>query len=345
MSSFSKPLAFGLLAIACILAAAGGGYLGTRYHALPGAKADTPTSPAARQAAQPQPVASGAAATAAAQPAPSTPAVTGQVTEARPVASTRLAAPVRPARPSHESMAKPAGAPGRQTQVPPAPIEPVEPPSGFDAVPPQAAAPPPPAAAAVPVQPETPAPPAAEIPLPPPEKVFDQLVVPADSVLGLRLESTISSNRARVEDRVDARVTRSVTVGDRVAIPAGSHLEGTVTLVERGGKVRERGRLGIRFNTLVLADGTRTPINTETVYREGESVAGKTAAKITGATAGGAFLGALLGGGKGAAIGGAVGAAGGTAAVMAGNELVVTLPAGALLTVRLLGPVTVEVER
>ncbi len=140
-------------------------------------------------------------------------------------------------------------------------------------------------------------------------------------------------------------MTRNVTVGDRVAIPAGSRLEGNVTLVERGGKVRERGRLGIRFNTLLLADGSRIPITTETIYREGEPLAGKSAAKITGATAGGAFLGALLGGRKGAAIGGAVGAAGGTAAVMAGSEQIVTLPAGTLLTVRLLAPVTVEVER
>ena len=204
-----------------------------------------------------------------------------------------------------------------------------------------------PVAPALPAPVEPPAASAPERQAPPlvPEKAYEQLVVSSDSVLGLQLESTVSSDRARVEDRVEARVTRNVNVGDRVAIPAGSRLEGNVTLVERGGKVRERGRLGIRFHTLVLPDGGRTAITTETVYREGESPAGRSAAKITGATAGGAILGAILGGRKGAAIGGAVGAAGGTAAVMAGSEQVVTLPAGTLLTVRLLSPVTVEVER
>ena len=32
-------------------------------------------------------------------------------------------------------------------------------------------------------------------------KVFEELVVPADSVLGLQLETTLSSERAQVEDR------------------------------------------------------------------------------------------------------------------------------------------------
>ena len=51
-----------------------------------------------------------------------------------------------------------------------------------------------------------------------------------------------------------ARVTRDVKVGDRVAIPSGAKAQGEVTLVERGGKLRERARLGVRFTSIVLAD-------------------------------------------------------------------------------------------
>ena len=43
MISLSKPLAFGLLAVACLVAAAGGGYLATRYNALPSSPADAST--------------------------------------------------------------------------------------------------------------------------------------------------------------------------------------------------------------------------------------------------------------------------------------------------------------
>ena len=73
----------------------------------------------------------------------------------------------------------------------------------------------------------------------------------------------MSSETARVEDEVIARVTRDVRVGDRVAIPAGAKAHGEVTLVERGARLRERARLGVRFTSIVLADGTRVPIDTE----------------------------------------------------------------------------------
>src|SRR5262249_8071445 len=97
----------------------------------------------------------------------------------------------------------------------------------------------------------------------PPQKRFEELTVSSDSVLGLSIENRLASETARVEDKVDAKVTRDVKVGDRVAVPAGSRVLGSVMLVERGGKFKERARLGIRFHTLVLADGTRVPISTE----------------------------------------------------------------------------------
>ena len=171
------------------------------------------------------------------------------------------------------------------------------------------------------------------------------LVVPADAVLGLQIERTVTSEVARVEDRVEARVTRDVRVGDRVAIPAGSIVQGSVMEVERGGKVKERAKLGIRFHTIVLADGSRLNIRTDSVVREGASPANESAAKIGGAAVGGAILGAILGGGKGAVIGGSVGAAGGTAATMAGGRNPAVLPAGTTVSVRVQQPVTVTVEK
>jgi hypothetical protein len=175
--------------------------------------------------------------------------------------------------------------------------------------------------------------------------LFDELVVAADSVIGLEIESAITSERARIEDAVVARVTRDVRVGDRVVIPAGSRANGEVTVVERGGRVRERARLGVRFTSIVLADGTRLPIETDTILREGDAPGGESAAKIGGGAIGGAIIGGILGGAKGAAIGGAVGAGGGTAAVMAGGRNAATLPAGTPVTVRVQDPVTVTVER
>jgi type IV secretory pathway VirB10-like protein len=174
---------------------------------------------------------------------------------------------------------------------------------------------------------------------------FEEVTVPAEAVIGLQLENTITSDTARVEDRVEARVTRDVRAGGEVAIPAGSRVLGSVSVVERGGKMKERARLGVRFHTVILADGTELPLQTDTVYREGESPANASAAKVGGGAIGGAILGAILGGGKGAAIGAGVGAGAGTAAVMAGGRRAAEIRSGSPVTVKVLSPVSVTVER
>ena len=175
--------------------------------------------------------------------------------------------------------------------------------------------------------------------------VYDELVVSAQSVIGLQMESSVTSERARVEDEVVARVSRDVKVGDRVVIPAGARAHGEVTLVEKGGRLRDRARLGVRFTSIVLADGTRLPILTEAVYREGDAPSRESAAKIGGGAIGGAIIGGILGGAKGAAIGGTVGAGAGTAATMAAGRNNATLSSGSSLTVRLEEPVSITVER
>jgi hypothetical protein len=180
---------------------------------------------------------------------------------------------------------------------------------------------------------------------PVPQKQYRELVLPADSVIGLQIENAITTERAKVEDAVHARVTRDVKVRDQVAIPAGSKAEGSITLVEKGGRLKDQARLGIRFHTLVLADGTRLPINTETIYRDGESPAKESAAKIGGGAVGGAVLGAILGGKKGAIIGSTVGAGAGGAAVAASEPNAATLPAGSTVTVKMSAPATVTVEK
>ena len=81
--------------------------------------------------------------------------------------------------------------------------------------------------------------------------MFDELTIPADSVIGLQVENAVSSDSAKVEQQVRARVTRDVRVRDQVAIPAGARAEGSITLVERGGRLKDQARLGIRFHTIL----------------------------------------------------------------------------------------------
>ena len=342
----SKPLAIGLLSIACVTAAAGGAYVAVRQNQPAVAPLDAAALPAEQAAVQPQAVQETEAVVTPAAAAPQADLVEEPAVEApRP----RLA----PAQPAVRRAAAPRVRTGPAPRVDasdrPGPVREARPAAPV-------AAPVNPAASL----PEATASPRSDVPAGAPEAVavettrrdpapaaplFEELVVSSASVMGLQIQTPVSSERARIEDRVEARVTRDVAVEGRTAIPAGTRVLGSVTLVERGGKVKERAQLGVRFHTLVFADGTELPIRTEAILREGESPTGDSTRKIGGAAVGGAILGAIIGGKKGAIVGGATGAAGGTAVVMAGDRNAATLPAGAVVTVRLSAPLTVAVEK
>lgn len=179
----------------------------------------------------------------------------------------------------------------------------------------------------------------------PPSPEFEELVVSEDSVIGLQMEASLTSESARVEDPVIARVTRDCIVGGRVVIPAGAEARGEVTLVERGGRLRDRARLGVRFTLIILPDGMRIPLETETIYREGDARGGESAARIGGVALGGAIIGGLFGGTRGAAIGGSVGAGAGTAAALAGGRDPAILTRGMPITVRVTAPTVVILQK
>ena len=179
----------------------------------------------------------------------------------------------------------------------------------------------------------------------PAEPQFVEVTIPMNAVLGVRLSTSLSSETAEVEDRVEASVTRDVIANGRLAVPAGTRLLGSVNEVTRGGKFSEKARLGVRFHTLVLADGTRAPIRVDSVVREGESQARASAAKIGIGTVGGAIIGGIMSGKKGAVIGGMAGAGAGAATVATGQRSIASLSAGTPLSVRLTSPVTLTIER
>jgi type IV secretory pathway VirB10-like protein len=340
---FSRPLAFVLLALGCITAAAGGAYVATRQNSTETAATAlvAPAQAVAPTAAQAQPAAQPVAETEAAvsqkaeavRPEAELPAVSKAPSPRREEPAARRPAPAAP--PTTRTVRNEPAAAQRTVPMTPAPVAAPE-----IQAPPAQPAPVPVAqeSSKAPVQ-------AAVQPEEPRVPQFEEVILPASSVIGLQLETSLSSERARVEDRVDARVTRDVLAAGRVAIPAGSRVLGAVTVVDKGGKVKGASRLGIRFHTLILADGSEVPLLTDAIYREGESPSANSAKKIGVAAVGGAILGGILGGGKGAVIGGTTGAAGGTAAVMSGDRNAVTVAPGTIVTAKLSSPATITVER
>ena len=337
---FSRPLAFVLLALGCVTAAAGGAYVATRHNAT-----DTVTTAPASAAAGPQAVASAAEA----QPV------------SRPVAETEAAVTAPKAEPSpapkpSKAEAEPASPPRRPAVAAQKPAAPKAPdkirnePAVARTVPMNGSTPVGQAESqALPVQAQPPAPepskPAEPLPEPPRVPQFEEVILPSSSVIGLQLETSLSSERSRLEDRVEARVSRDVMAAGRVAIPAGARVLGTVIEVDKGGKLKTPAHIGIRFHTLVLGDGSEVALATKPIYRDGPSPSGDSAKKIGGGAVAGMILGGILGGGKGAAIGGATGAAGGTAAAMSGDRAAINIPSGSFVTATLSSPATITVER
>ncbi len=153
----------------------------------------------------------------------------------------------------------------------------------------------------------------------------------------VRLENTLSSKSARIEDRFEASVVDPVRHGGDVAIPAGARVRGVVKSVEPAHRPSKEGRIELQFDALYLGR-TRFDIR-GTVTSLGEKQSSGETAKKAGI---GAVLGGLLGGllgGKDAAIVGVVLGGGGAVAGTKGDD--VELPAGALISVRLDKPLDI----
>lgn len=166
--------------------------------------------------------------------------------------------------------------------------------------------------------------------------------VPAGTRLAIALKQGLSSKTAQVGERFEAVLTEEVKGADgRVAIPAGATVAGTVTNVVSGSRqIGATPAIGLRFEHLVTADGTRIPINGE-LDEQGKSERGRDTAKILGGVAAGAVIGnQAKRNDRGRVIGGILGGAiGAIAAKNTGTE--VALGDGAPLTIALGEAITV----
>jgi len=239
------------------------------------------------------------------------------------------------------------------------------PPAGDPVVTPAPAPPPPPEAAPAATAPARPSPPRpaartpvapAREPVPntaaappivrepaPPQPTAHEATIASGTELPLELLTSLSSETAAVETEVQARLTQAVTVHGETLIPSGATLTGSVTEVERSGRVQGRAHLAMRF-TDVRFSGQRHRLETQPLSFDAEATKKQDATKV-GAGAGiGAVIGGILGGGKGAATGAAIGGAAGGGAVLATRGKEVELASGTSLTAVLASPLRMTVD-
>jgi hypothetical protein len=188
-------------------------------------------------------------------------------------------------------------------------------------------------------RPSAPAP-AASAPAPAPARTqtaSSPYEIPTGTELDVRLQNSLNSGTAQVEDRFEATTLVDLTVNGRVQIPAGSVMRGVITAVEPGTRTNRTAKMTVSFDQ-VTVNGRAYPMRgTVTEAIQGDGIRGEATRAGAGAAVGG-IIGAVLGGAKGAVLGVLIGG-GGTIAATEGKE--VELPQGSVLRVRIDAPLQI----
>lgn len=168
------------------------------------------------------------------------------------------------------------------------------------------------------------------------------VVIPAGTVVTVRLGESLSSKTAQAGQTFTATVARPVEVDGKTVIADGASATGTVVNAKAAGKFKGASVLALKLDSITI-DGRSRPVETS-LFSEAQKGKGKRTAVAVGGGAGlGALIGGLAGGGKGAAIGALAGAGAGTAgAAYTGNNRDVSLPAESAVSFKLENPVTIS---
>lgn len=183
--------------------------------------------------------------------------------------------------------------------------------------------------------------------------------IPKNTHVLLKMVNSISTRTVREGALVYMQTASPISDGQRMIVPVGSYVQGSVLVAKRSGKVSGRAELAIRLEVLTLPGGktlkfsprvssiddegsTQKVVNDEGLVKQGGTV-GRDVQRIailagTGAGLGGMADRSWTGAGIGGAGGGAVGLA--TALLTRGKE--VELRQGSSLDVVFDRPLAVE---
>ncbi len=161
-----------------------------------------------------------------------------------------------------------------------------------------------------------------------------QHTVKAGTRIPLALINSVSTKHAAPGDHVYLESVYPVVVDGKILLPVGTYVSGTVTQVKRPGRMKGRGELYLRFDSMILPNGVTRDFRARVGGIDGRASQDldRKEGKITGegnksgdartvgeSAAGGATIGAIAGAAGGrAGMGVGVGAAAGAAAGLAG---------------------------
>lgn len=175
----------------------------------------------------------------------------------------------------------------------------------------------------------------------------DSVVVPAGTHVAVVLENGLSTRSARVGDALYFHTAFPITEHNRIVIPVGSYLRGSLLETKRPGRLKGKGEFRLRLESLILPNGytvdlLAVPRSADTGGKEttdnegkvtGSSGKGKDVGTVATTTVAGAGIGAIADGGKGAGIGAGVGSLVGLGAVLLSRGPEAELPRGTTMDI------------
>lgn len=103
------------------------------------------------------------------------------------------------------------------------------------------------------------------------ESQAEDYMVPQGTRVPLSLINSISTKHSAEGDRVYLETVFPIIADGRVVIPPGSYVAGTITQVKRPGRVKGRGELYLRFDSLTLPNGVTRDFRARVGSLDGES--------------------------------------------------------------------------
>jgi hypothetical protein len=176
----------------------------------------------------------------------------------------------------------------------------------------------------------------------PAQSVPGTLTVPAGTILLIRINDYLSSDRNRIGDQFTAVLENPLVVNGWVVARRGQVLVGKVKEARKAGRIKGTSELGVELTDLTIVDGCQVPVLTELWKGSGGTSHGQDAATIGTTTGLGALIGAAADWGTGAAIGAGAGAAAGIGAVLLTRGRPTILEPEEQLSFRLVDPVRVD---
>lgn len=161
-------------------------------------------------------------------------------------------------------------------------------------------------------------------------------LVDTGTKIPLVMINSVSTRHAAEGDRLYLETSFPILSNGKIVIPPGSYVAGTITSAKRGGRVKGKAELFLRFDSLTLPNGVTRDFRARVGGIDGrssqqldrsegkitaEATKGSDARTIGEGAAGGASIGVIAGSvsgrpGMGAGIGAAAGAAAGLMGVM-----------------------------